>query len=205
MERVKDRRVIKTKKAIRNAIIKILFDTSIQIEEIDVAEVCRIADINRKTFYNHYKNVPDVLEDLNDMLIETFLKDLDYNLQKFPSSGRLQFNNLLNHIKTYLEPFNMMLSRSESLGLFSKIFKRLNEETISHVKGKTNLSADAIEFRFYFIFGGIIASLFAWFNSDRTVDLEEMFNRINTATSACLNGIHQYSKNKTTEQIPITG
>ena len=62
MERVKDRRVIKTKKAIRNAVIKILFDKGVQIEEIDISEVCRIADINRKTFYNHYKNVPDVLK-----------------------------------------------------------------------------------------------------------------------------------------------
>lgn len=51
-EKKTDRRVIKTKKAIHMAFVKLLSQKS--VNEITVKDIADEADINRKTFYNYY-------------------------------------------------------------------------------------------------------------------------------------------------------
>ena len=58
MEKVQkpvDRRVLKTKRAIRNAFAKLMVEKD--INDITVMELSETADINRKTFYNYDSGV----------------------------------------------------------------------------------------------------------------------------------------------------
>ena len=65
-----DRRVLKTKKAIRNALAQLLAEK--ELEEITVKEVADTADINRKTFYNYYAGVHQVIDEIENEIISTF-------------------------------------------------------------------------------------------------------------------------------------
>lgn len=67
-EKVVDRRVRKTKRQLRLALMKLMADKS--IKDISVRELAAIADINRGTFYIHYKDVYDLLSSLEDELAE---------------------------------------------------------------------------------------------------------------------------------------
>ncbi len=65
MEKVQkpvDRRVLKTKRAIRNAFAKLMVEKD--INDITIIELSKTADINRKTFYNYYSGVYQVIEDI---------------------------------------------------------------------------------------------------------------------------------------------
>jgi len=57
-----EQRVIETKQKIKNALVKMLEETS--IEKISIKKLCEIAEVNRATFYNHYGSQFDVLEDV---------------------------------------------------------------------------------------------------------------------------------------------
>ena len=59
-----DRRVSKTRNAITNTLLK-LMETK-PITEITVSELTELADVNRKTFYNHYENIDAVLAELEN-------------------------------------------------------------------------------------------------------------------------------------------
>ena len=67
-EKVVDRRVRKTKRQLRLALMKLMADKS--IKDISVRELAAIADINRGTFYIHYKGVNDLLLHLEDEMAE---------------------------------------------------------------------------------------------------------------------------------------
>ncbi|MDO5410724.1 MAG: TetR/AcrR family transcriptional regulator [Lachnospiraceae bacterium] len=68
--RTEDRRVIYTKSSIKEAFLKLLKKNS--FPKITVTELCRLAEINRGTFYLHYYDMNDVLDDLlNEMLADT--------------------------------------------------------------------------------------------------------------------------------------
>ena len=57
-----DRRTKYTRKVIRDAMMELL--NTKPYSKISVAEICRLAEINRGTFYIHYYDVDDVLDDI---------------------------------------------------------------------------------------------------------------------------------------------
>lgn len=61
-----DRRVQYTKKTIKNSLLALLHHTS--IDQLTVKAICLEADINRATFYRHYKDIYDLLEEVEKEL-----------------------------------------------------------------------------------------------------------------------------------------
>jgi len=59
---VTDRRILRTKKAIRQAFLSLLSDY--RIEDITVSQLTELAGINRKTFYLHYKSVRTLYDEI---------------------------------------------------------------------------------------------------------------------------------------------
>jgi AcrR family transcriptional regulator len=64
-----DRRVLRTKQQIRQALIDLLCEKS--EKDISVRELAQRAGINRGTFYIHYKDIHDLVEQLVDEATET--------------------------------------------------------------------------------------------------------------------------------------
>lgn len=65
MKTTKENRKVKyTKKVIREAFIELLDQK--ELHQISVTDICKLADINRGTFYAHYKDAYDLLEKLED-------------------------------------------------------------------------------------------------------------------------------------------
>lgn len=62
-----DRRVRKTKKQLRIALMTLLLKKD--LEDITVRDVAELADVNRGTFYAHYKDVGELLRQLEDDLL----------------------------------------------------------------------------------------------------------------------------------------
>ena len=88
-DRSEDRRVRKSKKALEEALIRLLAKKT--ITEITVTELTEEADIHRGTFYNHYKDTMDLkiqtdrdiaaqLTELLSSVPESALKDGPYPL-----------------------------------------------------------------------------------------------------------------------------
>ena len=55
-----DRRVAKTRRAIRNAFVRLL--TEKEMDKITIKELAELADVDRKTVYNYYEGVYDILD-----------------------------------------------------------------------------------------------------------------------------------------------
>ena len=71
MEEKLDRRVVRTKQQIRQALIELLSQKS--ENNISVRELTQKANINRGTFYIHYKDIHDLVEQLVDEGVEKLL------------------------------------------------------------------------------------------------------------------------------------
>ncbi|MGN0446055.1 MAG: TetR/AcrR family transcriptional regulator [Acutalibacteraceae bacterium] len=64
-----DRRVLRTKRMLKDALLELLKDS--EIEEITISELCRKADVNRNTFYAHYSVPADLLREIEDDLVSS--------------------------------------------------------------------------------------------------------------------------------------
>ena len=59
-----DRRTRYTRQAIRETLLELMEEKP--FSRVTVTEVCRKAEMNRGTFYLHYLDLEDVLDDLDD-------------------------------------------------------------------------------------------------------------------------------------------
>lgn len=64
MEKPLDRRARYTLRAIRGALYELMEEQP--LEKIPVTRLCRLADVNRGTFYHYYRDVFDLYEKLED-------------------------------------------------------------------------------------------------------------------------------------------
>ncbi|WP_394522680.1 TetR/AcrR family transcriptional regulator [Lacrimispora sp. JR3] len=72
---MEDRRSLKTKRAIRNAFLELLKHKN--LNRISVVELSKLADLGRGTFYLHYKDVYELMEQLERELIEDLFRLYD--------------------------------------------------------------------------------------------------------------------------------
>lgn len=72
---------IRSKQLIKHALVTLL-DKKGSISEITVSDICHEANINRGTFYNHYGNTTDVLEEIKDELMSKLTNNLKMCAEK---------------------------------------------------------------------------------------------------------------------------
>ena len=94
----KDRRIRKTKDVLKKSLIALMGEKS--INSITVKELCEKADINRGTFYLHYKDVFHMLEEIEKELYEEFQ---DMILSHEISPDKIETKPILEDIFTFIE------------------------------------------------------------------------------------------------------
>lgn len=62
-----DRRIVRSKRALRHALVRLMEEQS--FDAISVNDLCECADLNRGTFYNHYKDKESLLLAWEDEII----------------------------------------------------------------------------------------------------------------------------------------
>ena len=69
-----DRRIRKTQTALKDGLIELMLEKN--INDISVKELTDKVDLNRGTFYLHYKDIFDLLENIEEELLDEFNKIL---------------------------------------------------------------------------------------------------------------------------------
>lgn len=172
--RREDRRVVKTKAAICQSLHQLMkrqdYDT------ITVTAIAREADIDRKTFYTHYRTIDDVLEDiarqrlaamLKEVDAATFFEDLEANTQAILQAinRNLKLDGLLES-RDAPYPYERML----------RLYTRLLSEWLNSAPtfGKGPAQIEETSFTVYYYLGGLEALYTRWLQSDRTLSLQEL-------------------------------
>lgn len=182
-----DRRVIKTKRAIKNAFAKLL--TEKDINDITISDIAAVADINRKTFYNYYSGVHEVIDEIeNDIIshVDEALTEIDF--KSSIESPYLLFEKLTAVINTDMDFFGYLLSMNSNVSLSSKIVELLTSKVKAIIMQYLDTDEDSIDLMLEFMISGMVAVYKRWFNSERSEPVEEISGKINILAFKGLNG-----------------
>lgn len=78
MKAANDRRVRYTKMVLRESILDLLKNKS--LNQISITELCKAADVNRNTFYKHYNTPYEIIREIEDEIYNALMdstKDID--------------------------------------------------------------------------------------------------------------------------------
>lgn len=99
-----DRRVKRTRVAVFNALMELLIEKD--SSKITVLELCKKADINKSTFYLHYKSLDDCLEYCFKMILNgvvEFAKAINYEEMKVNPEPVI--NRILDELEKNIDYF----------------------------------------------------------------------------------------------------
>lgn len=184
-ERKPDRRVLKTKKAIRNAFAELLSEKN--INDITIKDIADAADINRKTFYNYYHGVYQIVDEIEDEIVgsfETALKDVDF--KKCIQNPYIIFEKLTTIINSDMDFYGHLLKMDANANLISKISVSLKAEVKKNFSSQIEMENKKLDVMADYAIWGMIAVYQSWFNSDRSQSIEEVSQIVSTM---CFMGI----------------
>jgi AcrR family transcriptional regulator len=183
-----DRRVLKTKRAIRNAFAKLMVEKD--INDITIMELANTADINRKTFYNYYSGVYQVVEDIErDILTsyEELLGGIEFKqYMNTPYSLFERFSLLINMDPEF---FGYLLSMNGNVNLITRIMRLLKDKTCEVMVAQLDLDAYKADIMLDFVLSGMLSVYQHWFNSEQSISAEEVSQIISTMSFSGINGI----------------
>lgn len=179
-----DARVRYTKMRIRDAFLTCLRKKP--VNKITVKELCDMAEINRATFYSHYKDPFDLLEQLEKEELDKMASLLDQSMEKGS-------NILLTILKGLQEPgsVNSVLASSNAdpayTARISELFyKRYRSRVAEKMPGIPQEKQEEV---YRFIAGGSGNLLKYWREDGMKVPAEEMAGRINALTEGVIRTI----------------
>lgn len=164
-----DRRIRKTKKAIKDTLIELLKQNP--INKISVTELTQKADISRKTFYLHYSSVFDAKNDIDNDIIGILHSILDTLPKELRENDIMSFFNLVNEkAQCHKELITYFLNDSKSSALYSCVKSTLKDAIIVRLSNNENNIHN--EYIVEFVVSGILNSFMEW-NSNENLPAED--------------------------------
>ena len=168
-----DRRCIKTRKAIKNVLIRLM--TEKNISQITIKEIADEADINRKTFYSHYADATAVLDDIENDVIEKLDEIIsNSDIKKIIYNPYPIFKELTNIINEDFDFYKYLIQAASISKLLDKIKYVLKNKIADMVGSEIKKNKEMLPFAIEFAVSGTLSVYQEWFNSDRTYSLEEI-------------------------------
>lgn len=178
------------KKAIKLAFIKILNEKD--IDKITIKEIALEANINRKTFYNHYPNIYELLNEIeNDITNDFYNLIIDIDLNVMANDSSVLFTKITDFINKDIEFYTHLMRYNSISNLPLKLsitFKSIIKEYLNDNYDLNTLQLDIIS---DYIIGGILEVYRTWFLNQDQDTLEAVCN---TANILIFQGLREFIK-----------
>ena len=163
-EKKTDRRSIKTKKAIRNAFAQLL--SRKPLDEITVKDIAATADINRKTFYNYYSGVYQIIDEIENQMISSLdLLVSDVDFKEAMQNPRILFEKMTTVLYDDLDFYGHLLKIDRNVSLVSKITGLLKEKVKSAFSSQIEVDSGKLDVMVDYAISGMIGVYQSWVNS----------------------------------------
>ncbi len=183
-----DKRVIRTKKAIKAALFRIMEEKD--ISSISISELTQEANINRRTFYTHYRNITDILDEIEGDLVEALRKLIQgIDLRASRQSAYDLFMGL-NSLITVEFDYYFHLMRVDMRGMLmsrlKNVIKGMTDMLLPQLCEKHGENAAVIS---AFIVGGFFNMYLEWHNHPDGLNIEEAAELAGDMVGLCIDNV----------------
>ena len=162
-----DRRTKYTKSVIRQALFDLLKEKP--LNKITVTDICKMADINRSTFYSYYEDVYALLTQIQNELFENIVLTL---------ANDNWFNDILHLIDQNRDLCQVLIGpHDNSMRVWQKIYP--------------NADATMLDYSYAYLANGVIGILENWVCSNYKLSIEQVGKLLMGITMNGLNFLEQ--------------
>jgi len=162
-----DLRIIKTKESIHQALLEILEVKTLEL--ISISELCRMAKVNRGTFYLHYSKIEDVFEEYFKEITEDLAVSYQepYRYVSVLKTSELDPSTIriFHHIEKYKHFYRIVFSKKVPLTYYYLLFDAISELLSTDQEG---FHKDGLNHQLHCAYqaNAIIGMLIEWYKQD---------------------------------------
>ena len=184
-----DIRVIKTKKAIRDATLFLLSKKN--IEDISITELANTAQINRKTFYNYYQNIYQVIDEIENETVEKFVSAI--KATDWYNGNELDFRKVFfcvtESVRDNMEFFRYLLNISKTSLIIVKVETTLKEKAKNYFKQYIDITDDIMTLAMDYVVSGMFSVFRRWLQSGQKMSISEVTENVGRMSLGCVNAM----------------
>lgn len=183
-----DKRVIRTKKAIKSALFRIMEEKD--ISSITISELTQEANINRRTFYTHYRNITDILDEIEADLVDALgmlVQNVDLKaLRKSVTDLFIGLNTLIAVEFDYYFHLVRMDMRGMLMSRLKNVIRGMTDTILNHLYRRHGENASIIS---AFIVGGFFNMYLEWYNHPNGYSLEQAADLAGRMVELCVENV----------------
>ncbi|MCD8799458.1 TetR/AcrR family transcriptional regulator [Mammaliicoccus sciuri] len=185
-----DRRVRKSKRAIKQAFIQLLKENN--LDRITIQQISDLADVNRGTFYLNYEDKYALLDEMENEQIEEIKGFVDIRKMDLSTKTSDRFiedfankviKNVITHIEHNIEFYQVILNLERK----SQIEEQLAEIVRSNIKhligDKDDIFGIPENYYLSYVVGSMMSMIKYWVSDENRVSVEELVNYVSTIAS----------------------
>jgi len=160
-----DRRVRKTRMQLRSGLTQLMREKP--IKDITVRELAQLVDINRCTFYLHYRDIYDMVEQVEREVFEEFEALIEAHPPSELGGGtRSMLLDLYRFFQENADLCAAFLGGNGDMSFFNKLIGLLKERVFEFWLQERKKDPEQFDYFFSYIASGCIGIIREWFNRD---------------------------------------
>ena len=164
MDNATDLRIIKTRRTIRNALVDLMSEK--ELSAVTISELSARAEINRKTFYRHYRTIRDVVAELENEILSEFSEIIKNGNDSLLNIGAV-FRDISALVERRRDFFVRLMTYNHDLFNNGKIKAMLRKTlSVSLRKAGAAMGEQSIKAVSEFLISGVLALYADWFDNN---------------------------------------
>ena len=173
-----DRRVIRSRRAIVEAFMRLIKATP--LDKITVSAIAREADVDRKTFYQHFGSVDGLLAYISEQEVSELLDEVEAAMGEGEGSNgesralRVFFSALTERLSQSLLQEERSYDNLPPELLINYLLHPLTRQIVERGLADGQVGDDEVEMTLSFVLGGLLSIYRWWLQSDRSIPVDEV-------------------------------
>ena len=180
MNKKTDLRIVKTKKVLFDTLLKLMRQKN--FDKIKISDICDEALINRSTFYAHYEDKYELLDDFIEDLKMSLLKDLEDNVHNINTKEYIMklLSILIDHIDEKRDIYSAIFLNNRNGFLVDFLIDVIERESLERLKNNNDIvkSELPLDILVKFYAGGLINVCVSWLTRKEKYNKEELLGFI---------------------------
>ena len=180
-----NQRVRRTKHLLASALTDMLSEMPIQ--DVSIVELCERAGINRTTFYYHYENQYDLLNDISGIFLDSVSQRLASGEPDSMENIHARITMVLTYMEEHLQLSRLLLNNMLGLGFIHRINSLPEIQELLNVHRKNAADPERQKAAEIFAVSGSYQLLQLWINDDHRKSASEEASLLLEMTGRVIN------------------
>ncbi|WP_071441238.1 TetR/AcrR family transcriptional regulator [Traorella massiliensis] len=170
MNQKKNKHYQQTHQKIKDTLLEIIYEK----KKVNIAQICRHAGINRTTFYQHYEDIVELIEDVQSSIFKQLIKTYDNEPEKIEFMSFRSYEIFALHVKENQHFYKLYFEMNTTFPLKDGLEEMWEAIIVPYFHDRGIYDEEVMALRFICYQAGFTITLKKWVDQNCHLKIQEV-------------------------------